>query len=102
MDGIDTTCWRRMGLYLELPWSEIKAIDDGGSEYVMIEILNMWVKGNGIPATMHNLVTAVRELRNFALADRLATESELLKGIKKMMYEHLIYKVSITTKTKNC
>ena len=83
MDGIDTTCWRILGLYLKLPWAQIKAIDDGGSEYVMIEILNMWVKGNGNPATMQNLVTAVREL-NLALAERLATDSDLLSGKKKI------------------
>ena len=79
MDGINTTRWRSLGLDLGLPLSQINEIDDKGgwSEYMMIEYLSIWVKGNGKAATLDTLVTAVRELQHFDLADRLAADSEL-------------------------
>ena len=78
MDGINTTCWRSLGLNLGLPLSQINEIDGGGwSEHMMIQFLSTWVRGNGKPATLDTLVTAVRELQHFDLADRLAADSEL-------------------------
>ena len=80
MDGINTTHWRSIGLNLRLPLSQINEIDDdkgGWSEYMMIEFLSIWVRGNGKPATLDTLVTAARELQHFDLADRLAADSEL-------------------------
>ena len=67
-----------MGLNLGLTVSQIE-IDDrsGWSEYMMIELLKLWVKGNGKPATLGTLVTAVRELQNFDLAEILAADKEL-------------------------
>ena len=62
-----------MGLTL----SQIE-IDDrsGWSEYVMIELLKLWVKGNGKLATLGTLVTAVKDL-HADLAERLAADKEL-------------------------
>ena len=79
MDGINTSHWRSLGLHLDLPLSQIKEIDDQGcwSEYLMIEFLSIWVRGNGKPATLDNLVTAVKELQHFDLAERLAADNEL-------------------------
>ena len=63
-----------MGLTL----SRINEIDDKGgwSQYVMIQLLSLWLKGSGKPATLGTLVTAVRELQNFDLAERLEEDSE--------------------------
>ena len=80
MKGINTTHWRGLGLDLGLPLSQINDIDDKGgwSEYVMIELLSLWVRGNGNqPATLDTLVTAVKELPNIDLADRLLADREL-------------------------
>ena len=79
MKGINTTHWRSLGLYLGLHLSQINEIDDKGewSEYVMIELLRLWLSGNGKPATLDTLVTAVKELPNIDLADRLRADREL-------------------------
>ena len=80
MEGINTTHWRSLGLILGLPLSQINEIDDKGgwSEYVMIELLSLWVRGNGNkPATLDTLVTAVKKLPNIGLAERLLADREL-------------------------
>ena len=76
---MNTTNWRRLGLDLGLPLTKINAIykNCGWSEYLMIELLSLWVKGNGKPATLNTLVTAVKELANFSLAEQLAADREL-------------------------
>ena len=43
----------------------------------MIELLRLWVTGNGKPATLVTLVTAVKKLPNIDLAERLAADREL-------------------------
>ena len=79
MNGINTTRWRSLGLNLGLPLYQINEIDDRGSwsEYIMIELLRLWVTGNGKPATLVTLVTAVKKLPNIDLAERLAADREL-------------------------
>ena len=100
MDGINTTNWRSVGLNLGLTLSRINEIDDKGgwSQYVMIQLLSLWLRGSGKPATLDTLVTAVRELQNFDLAERLAADSELhLSG------KNYIFKIKIIlSKITNC
>ena len=84
MEGINITHWRILGLYLGLSLAQINEIDDRGgrSEYMMIELLSLWLRGNGKPATLDTLVTAVKNLHP-DLAERLAADSELhLSGRK--------------------
>ena len=79
MDGINTTHWRSLGLDLGLPLSQINEIDDKGgwSENMMIDILSLWLRGNGKPATIDSLVTAVKDLPNIGLAEQLVGDKEL-------------------------
>ena len=100
MEGINTTHWRSLGLNLGLPLSQINEIDDRGgwSEYMMIELLSLWVRGNGKPATLDTLVTAVRELQNFDLAERLTADSDLimkLSGKNYILIKNLVYTVDL-------
>ena len=100
MEGINTTHWRSLGLNLGLPLSQINEIDDkaGWSEYMMIELLSLWVRGNGKPATLDTLVTAVRELQNFDLAERLTADSDLimkLSGKNYILIKNLVYTVDL-------
>ena len=88
MEGINTTLWRGLGLSLGLSLSQINEIDDKGgwSQSVMIDVLSLWLRGNGKTATLDTLVTAVSGLQNFDLADRLAVDSELhLSGIRNSL-----------------
>ena len=79
MDGINPSHWRSLGLDLGLSVFHIEQIDDKGghNEYLMFTLLCMWVKGNGKPATMETLVTAMKELQHYDLSDRLAADEEL-------------------------
>ena len=84
MEGINTTHWRSLGLNLGLSLAQINEIDDRGGcgEYMMIQLVRLWVTGNGKPATLDTLVTAVKNLHP-DLAERLAADSELhLSGRK--------------------
>ena len=84
MEGINTTHWRSLGLNLGLSLAQINEIDNRGgfSEYMMIQLVRLWVTGNGKPATLDTLVTAVKNLHP-DLAERLAADSELhLSGRK--------------------
>ena len=98
MEGINTTHWRSLGLHLRLSLSQINEIDDRGgwSEYMMIELLSLWVRGNGKPATLDTLVTAVRELQNFDLAERLTADSDLIMKLSGKNYiKNLVYTVDL-------
>ena len=98
MEGINTTHWRSLGLYLGLSLSQINEIDDRGewSECMMIELLSLWVRGNGNPATLDTLVTAVRELQNFDLAERLTTDNDLIMKLSGKNYiKNLVYTVDL-------
>ena len=83
MEGINATHWRSLGLHLGLPLSQINEIDDKGgwSVYVMTQLLSLWLSGSGKPATLDNFVTAVKELKKFDLANKLAVDSELSSKI---------------------
>ena len=99
VEGINTTHWRSLGLNLGLSLSQINEIDDRGgwSEY-MIQLLSLWLRGNGKPATLDTLVTAVKELQNFDLAERLTTDSDLimkLSGKNYILIRNLVYTVDV-------
>ena len=100
MEGINTTHWRSLGLNLGLSLSQINEIDDRGgwSEYMMIQLLSLWLRGNGKPATLDTLVTTVRELQNLDLAERLTADRELimtLSGKNYILIKNLVYTVDL-------